>query len=88
METKTSLEQQMKEQKDAHGKVQIEAANRYENLQQKYRALQEQHTNVKEEYAKNKNLHGEEIKGLERKAKSLTKESEICKVSDFMLEER
>lgn len=71
----------MKEQKDAHGKVSMESANRYENLQQKYKALQEQHNNVKEEYTKKKNLQGEEINGLERKAKSLTKETETWKVS-------
>lgn len=83
LETKTSLEQQMKEQKDAHGKVSTDAANRYESLQKKYTSLQDQHSNLKEEFNKKKNLQGEEINGLERKARSLTKETELWKVSVY-----
>lgn len=64
----------MKEQKDAHGKVTMDAANRYESLQQKYKVLQE-------EYTKKKTVQGDEIIGLQRKMKSLNKESDIWKVS-------
>lgn len=80
LETKATLEQQIKEQKDTHGKNVMDAANRYENLQQKYKALQEQITSMKEEYMKKKNNQGEEIVKLERKAKSLTKDSDMWKV--------